>query len=181
MGISNLLSAFRGLPRTISTRSAAYDVDDLAHVAGGRDCFVVVLGNPFLDRGCDGEAFIETVVAAMQGRNHGPATHFTARSSLNAHSDYRVTLLFNGGSAATARAADLCAGNGPRIPTESLDARGRIRILAAWCREDLVLSEVSGWVAGVKSPVDRRFTRLIAQVTRELFPIDVQPGGLKGH
>lgn len=177
--IANLLSSYRSLPRTVSARSPVYEIDELARVAGGRDCFVVVYGNPFLDRGYDGETFIETVLAAMQGQNPGPATRFTARSSLNAHPDYRVMMLFNG--AASVRADDLCAGAGALASSDGLGAKGEVRILAAWCKEGSVLSEVSGWVEGVQAPTDRRFARLIAQVTRDLFPGQTEPGGLKGQ
>ena len=176
--IAHLFSAFRTLPRTVASRRPLYDFDEFARVAGGRDCFVVVHGNPFQDHEYDGEAFVEAVVEAMQGQNWGPATHFTARTPSSAHPDYRVTLLFNG--AATVRAADLCSG--AVATADAVDnTDGRVRVLAAWCKEGAVLSEVSGWIDDVKTPIDRRFTRLIAQVTRDLFPTQTEPGGLKGH
>jgi hypothetical protein len=176
--IAHLFSFFLALPRTVASRRPAYDSDEFARVAAGRDCFVIVHGNPFHNRGYDGEAFVEAAVDAMQGRNWGPATRFTARTPSGAHPDYRVTLLFNG--TATVRAADLCSGTVRATDTiESAD--GRIRVLAAWCKEGAVLSEVSGWIDGVKTPADRGFTRLIAQVTRDLFPTQTEPGSLKGH
>jgi hypothetical protein len=61
------------------------------------------------------------------------------------------------------------------------DKDGQVRVLAAWCKEGSVLSEVSGWIEGVKTPVDSRFAHLLAQVTRDLFPTETEPGGLKGH
>jgi len=161
----------------VASHQPNYDSDDFARIAGGRDCFVVVRGNPFCDQGYDGETFVEAVVDAMQGQNWGPVTHFTARTPSGAHPDYRVSLLFNG--AATVRAADLCSGSITSI--EPIGDNGRVRLLAAWCKEGSVLSEVSGWVDGVKTPVDSRFTRLIAQVTRDLFPTQTEPGGLKGQ
>jgi hypothetical protein len=173
---AHLLSGFLGLPRTVASRRPLYDSDEFARVAGGRDCFVVVHGNPFQD--FDGETFVEAVVEAMQGQNRGPRTHFTAHTPSNAHPDYRVTLLFNGPEAV--RATDLCAGSVALTgPSENKD--GRVRVLAAWCKEGSVLSEVSGWSEGVKTPVDSRFTHLLAQVTRDLFPTETEPGGNKGH
>jgi hypothetical protein len=173
--LKNLLSAFRGLPRTVAARRPAYSAHDLDRITG--DCFVVVCGNPFKD--CDGETFIETVVAAMQSNTFGRKIRFTARSAADTHPEFRVTLLFNG--AATVRAADLCAGNAVLETVEPSGDRGRVHMLAAWCRADEILSEVEGWIEGVKAPTDRRFARLVAQVTRDLFPPDIQPGGVKGN
>jgi hypothetical protein len=169
-----LLSALRGLPRTVASRHSAYSAHDIERIAGKHDCFVVVRGNPFSD--CDGEAFIETVIASMQGNAFGNRVRFTARTPLNAHPDYRVVLLFNG--TATVRAADLCGGSAALETAEPLGLRGRVSVLAAWCREDAVLNEVSGWIEGVKTAGDRRFARLVAQVTRDLFPadFDLRPG-----
>ncbi len=176
--IAHLFSTFLNLPRTVASRRPNYDSAEFARVAAGRDCFVVVHGNPFQRQGYDGEAFVEAVVDAMQDQNWGPATHFTARTPSGAHPDYRVTLLFNG--AATVRATDLCSSTVATADAlENTD--GRMRVLAAWCKDGAVLSEVSGWIDGVKTPIDRRFTRLIAQVTRDLFPAQTEPGGLKGH
>lgn len=173
---TQLFSGFLGLPRTVASRRPLYDSDEFARVAGGRDCFVVVHGNPF--QGFDGEAFVGAVVEAMQGQNRGPRTHFTARTASNAHPDYRVTLLFNGPE--SIRAADLCSGS-IAFAGSAENKEGRVRVLAAWCKEGSVLTEVSGWIEGVKTPVDSRFTHLLAQVTRDLFPTETEPGGLKGH
>ena len=176
--IAHLCSTFLGLPRTMASRRPTYDSDEFARIAGGRDCHVVIHGNPFQDQGYNSETFAESVVAAMQGQNWGPVTRFTARASANTHPDYRVTLLFNGPT--SVRASDLCSGTVTNAHSAE-NTQGRMRVLAAWCKEDSVLSEVSGWIDGVTAPTDRRFVRLIAQVTRDLFPSQTEPGGLKGH
>ena len=177
--LANLFSAFLGLPRTVSSRAPTYSADEFARLAGGRGCFVVVRGNPFADLGYADDAIVDAVIAAMQGQNPGIPTHFTARPSSAASSDHHVALLLNGGP--TVRAADICSAMDLPSVSEPLGPRGRLRILAAWCRDDVVLSEVSGRIDGVRAPTDDRFMRLIAQVIRELFPVLADPGGLKGH
>jgi hypothetical protein len=167
------------MPRTVAAYAPIYSVDDFARVAGGRDCLVAVHGNPFSRHGCDDDAFASAVVAAMQRQNLGPATSFTTRPSSRMDPHHHVALLFNGD--ATLRAADLCSATGLCGETEPLGPNGRFRVLAAWCRDGAVLAEVSGWSEGVRAPGDRHFARLIAQVTRELFPMSMSPGGLKGH
>ena len=173
------LSALVGLPRTVASHRPAYDIDEFARVAGGRACRVVVHGNPFREHGYKDAEFVAAVIAAMQGQNSGPVTRFTASPSPDANPAYRVALLFNG--AATVRADDLCAASATLPSVEPLGEKGRVRVLVAWCKEDAVLSEVSGWVGGVSAPTDRRFTRLVAQAVRDLFPQVTEPGGLKGH
>jgi hypothetical protein len=175
---SSFVSTIFGLPRTVSSQSENYCAEDFARIAGGRECPVVVRGNPFADRGWDDGAFAASVVAAMQRRNLGPETRFVLHRMDETISAHRVVLSFNGDAATTAAA--LCA-----IPQEHRgephERSGHLRVLAVWCRDGTVLSECSGRVAGVGSPADRRFARLIAQVTRELFPMLIGPGGLKGH
>ena len=173
------LSALAGLPRTVASRRPAYDIDEFARVTAGRACRVVVHGNPFRDRGCKDTAFVAAVVDALQGQNPGPATRFVAGPAPDADPAYRIVWLFNGEP--HVRAVDLCAAATALPSVEPLGDKGRVRLLAAWCRDDTVLSEVSGSVAGVSAPGDRRLARLIAQALRDLLPQSTEPGGLKGH
>lgn len=176
--LSDLASLLLGLPRTVSSQAPSYRQEDFLRLAGVRDCPVVVRGNPFAARGCDDVRFAALVVAAMQGQNPGPAVRFTVAAADDALSDDCVVVAFN--AVATLGAADLC-GNARTIAAEPIAADGRVRVLAAWCHNGAVVSECSGWTGGVHAPTDRRFVRLLAQVTRELFPGIAEPGGVKGH
>lgn len=175
--LARLVSNLLALPRTVSSQAASYNPDDFARLAGA-GCSVVVHGNPFAQRGCDDRVFVAAVVAAMQGRSPGPPVRFRAHPSNDAAPGDRVVLLFNG--SATARAADLCIDGKPQR-SDAVGPDGRIRVLAVWCHGNTVLSECAGWVSGIRATTDRRFIRLVAQVTRDLFPMMVGPGGLKGH
>ena len=176
--LSALASFILGLPRTVSSQAPSYSPDDFSRLAGGRECPVVVRGNPFADQGWSDDDFAAAVIAAMQGRNPGPTTRFTAETSREGHPAHRIILSFNAG--ATVTAAELCAASkGHR--SEPIGPNGKLHVIAAWCRNGAVASECSGWIAGVTAPTDRRFARLIAQVTRDLFPTATEPGGLKGH
>lgn len=176
--LSDLATLLLGLPRTVSSQAPSYRQEDFLRLAGMRDCPVVVRGNPFAARGCDDTRFAAAVVAAMRGQAPGPDARFTLAAADDARGDHRVVVAFN--AALTVGAADLCGGAGA-IAADPIGTDGRVRVLAAWCRNGAVASECSGWTGGVQAPTDRRFTRLLAQVTRELFPGIAEPGGLKGH
>lgn len=153
-----------GTPRTVASQSPIYRPDEVARVSAEQGCLVVVRGDPF----AAGAAFVHAVTDAMQGRNWGPAVRFTTRASETADPRYRVVMLFNG---PTVTADELCRRPDSYSSVEPPGPDGRIRVIAAWCRDDVVLSEVEGWVTGARGPTDSPFVRLVGQTTRELFPI----------
>lgn len=153
-----------GTPRTVASQAPIYSPDEVARAVADRGCLVQVRGDPF----AAGAAFVDAVIDAMQGRNWGPAIRFTTRASEAADSRYRIVMLFNG--ARTATADDLCRHADSYGSVEPPGPSGRIRVIAAWCRDDVVLSEVEGWVTGARGPTDSPFVRLVGQTTRELFP-----------
>jgi len=137
--------------------------NSFAYAAGGRDMAVVVSGNPFAVT----QAEVSRVVAdAMQGRNHGPRTHFTVTPGETARPGYRILVALNPPVAFSTQNA--CGPSGiPAVP-----ATDTVRALMIFCAKDTILSEVSGRVPATLRPLDGDFAALIGAMTRELIPIE---------
>ncbi len=152
-----------GAVRSVSDHSPAYDHGTFVYLTSGRDTLVVVRGNPF---NMDQKAFANAVTDAMQGQHWGPRTHFTVGPSETARTDIRVVMLFHGSE--TVLGDELCAS--PERFGSVKDGNG-LHLTAAFCSGSLAWTEVYAWagsVPGVNSPT---FARLVAQTTRDLFPI----------
>lgn len=112
-----------------------------------------------------GPALFRTLVAqAMSGATPARPFRFTADPADAPARKVRVVVAFD--PTPVLSAADLCAGQvasaAPGRPGE------RVALLAALCDGDQVLASVSGWVAKVDGPDDRRFRQLLTQAAREL-------------
>ena len=139
-----------------------YGVSHFVYAAAERDLEVRVRGNPFAASG--DAAFADAVVAAMQGANSGPRTHFVGGPTASTRDNFHVALVFNPSAATTADAA--CAGQ-----ATALGAGGEpIRILAAFCNRGRPLSFLES-KASAASAADPGFRALIRQSTYQLFPI----------
>lgn len=137
-----------------------YEPGAVALAAHQGEVPVRVLGNPF---GVDDGRFRTAVIAAMQEKNAGPKLRFSAAEQPDHRYDYRVTMAFG---AAELGYNDLCRADLPPPPPVSDGVRGR----AAFCIGGLLMSEISGRIAGAAGPDDPRFQRLIGQMVLELFP-----------
>lgn len=118
----------------------------------------------------DGPAQVEAVLELMGDAIHRRGgLQFTADRAAAANPAYRVAWTFN--AAAGLGSRQHCNGEGQGQPPQ---AEGRVEILATFCDEDRVLANVRGWVEDVQGLEDKRFQRLVKQVTRELFvkPVD---------
>lgn len=134
------------------------------YALNGRDAFVIIQGSGY---GVDQAAFRQAVIDNMQRARGGLNTRFTTNPVNNYNSDYKVVMLFNG--PVTAKADELC-----RRPDQYASvtpmASPETYVLAAFCRYDSALTEVSGRAAGVTSVTDARFASLIRQTVGDLFP-----------
>ena len=150
------------------TQSRLYSPTEFRFAAGGKTLYTVIRGNPF-----DAPQFrVEgAVIAAMQrGMLHTDTAltrrpEFTTDAAAAARPDYRVALVLN--PAAGVDAAGLCADSGGAPiapPGDGIVAR------MAFCHLDRVLSTSHGTLASAEDPADPRFGRMIAFMTRELFP-----------
>jgi len=142
--------------------SSGYTPDILNYSAGKGGMLTEVVGNPFA--GPKGE--LDAVVVETAQRSHfGQKIPFFTTAPEGYTSPYRVVFAMNpvnGTSAAT-----LCDGKAqtrPRLPKES------DKVSAALCARDVVITSVSGSVAGPLGPRDPAFVTLIAQLSHALFP-----------
>jgi len=62
----------------------------------------------------------------------------------------------------------ICAPNGPVAGKPTTD--GSLRVTAAWCQSNFMISRVAGQSGGVTSLDSPKFRVLMARVTQSLFP-----------
>ena len=122
----------------------------------------VIVGNPFRVPKADLD---RAVTGAMRGAPYGPPTTFTTSRAGPGSGPYRVVIAFNAPRSLSART--LC---GPNPSVSTVTGTSDVRLFAAFCLEDVVLSEASGHVSGVSGPDAHGFRALVAQVTTHLFP-----------
>ncbi len=139
------------------------------YAAGGRDLEVQTVGNPYTERGLGDQEFPEFIVASMQGHNLGQPTNFTTVPGGTARDQYKVVIVFNPVEPATYRS--LCEGEALSGPTEE-----KVRVKAAFCQGgrssgERVLTGVRADVVAEAGPNSDAFQRMMAGVTRDLFPL----------
>lgn len=138
---------------------AAYDLADLPYVAD-RGLLAEIRGNPF---GQDDAALAAEVKDALARRHFGPVFPVHTERPQGFVSPYRVVMVFD--PAPYAGRASLCE----RAPASQPNGE-RVRVRAAFCASDQLLSYVSGSVVGAAGPEDPRFRHLLTLIATELFP-----------
>ena len=199
------MSCFRRVPRSAPVLAAALLAAGCSHVARlveyqpaaiysppefyqasrDRDFRVDIQGDPF---GIDQQRFDRTVTDAMQGRQFGPATHFTTTPGPSAFGGHRVVMVFN---PATPFPNDLLC-TGQRFPTRPDSAATGIMVQAAYCAGGTIVNGIgrgggpatslTGYLDRVEGQDDPAFAGLIGHLTTSLFPPhnperDNDPGG----
>ena len=139
------------------------------YAAGGRDLEVRTVGNPYDEQGLGDQEFPDFIVASMQGHNLGQPTNFTTAPGETARDQYKVVIVFNPVEPATYRS--LCEGEAQSGPTEE-----KVRVKAAFCQGgrssgERVLTGVRADVVAEAGPNSEAFQRMMAGVTRDLFPL----------
>ncbi|MSO93353.1 MAG: hypothetical protein EXQ86_08140 [Rhodospirillales bacterium] len=123
----------------------------------------VVVGNPFAG---EKAALDRAVVDAMSEAYRGAPTRFIATPADGARPYIRIVMLFDPPITANGGAACRNPSALPSAPTGE-----RMRILAAFCSGDDVMSDVVASAPAVTSPGDPVFRRAVAAVMRDIVPI----------
>ncbi len=159
----------------------SYDPEMLGYAASRGALLTQVLGNPF---GLPRQEVEAAVIDSMAGGRVGSRVRFSTRVSAAQASPYRVVVLFN--PAPGVQAARLCADSAQPTaqPTAQPAAQpaaqptaqptggvsDKLRAMAAFCSNDVVVTSVAGSAAGVLGPNDPAFRSLIRGMVGELFP-----------
>ena len=152
-----------------NTINSAYRLDEVFYAGGSGVMRTVVTGDPF---GVGRDRFDEAVTEAMYGHHFGPEMEFVTAPADGLNPHYKVVMMFDAPLAMGGRAVCTAA---PGIENASAAAPAApapdqpVRVLAAFCRESLPLTELAGVMArsGIDDPAFRSF---VGQVTMRLFP-----------
>jgi hypothetical protein len=138
-----------------------YDFSEFWAATDGRSFRVVFAGNPF--PALPVEAVKQRLLPVMQANKPRPALRFTYEQPIEEqHPDYRLVLVFD-------PANDL--GSGPvcnGVTRFRPGTPGRVYVYGVYCRNDLALSETTGWTQAT-GPDDPRMGPLFAQLFLVLF------------
>lgn len=139
-----------------------YNPAQFGYAAGRRDLTTVIRGNPFA---LDQQAFDTALVEQLnRTTNLVQPTHFTTTPGESARPDYRAVFMFDAGPAATPL---YCRQPNP-VPV--VEPKDKVRIVAAFCRNQGVMTTVTGELAGLEGMDDPRFFELLNQMVTLLFP-----------
>ncbi len=143
---------------------STYRPSEFGYGAGRRDLWTQFRGDPF---GLGDEAFRAAMIGILARHPPKPQpTRFTTDPGESARTDYRVVFLFD--PPESFLQTRLC-----RLPIGLRSGEGGttpLRVAAAFCREQGVLTAVSGKLDDVRSIDDPRFDALIGQMVDALFP-----------
>ena len=149
-----------------------YDYREFFSAADGRNFQVIVAGNPFPNMNADDVA--RHLLPQMQTNKPRPALTFTYDPPVEEpHPYYRLVLVFD--AANNLNSVTACNGK-PRFKPGT---PGRVYVFAVYCRNDLALSETTGWVdaSGPDDPsVGVLFKDLLATVFSDSPAINLQRG-----
>ncbi len=147
-----------------------YSTGEVGYAADGRDLRVVVHGNPFASQGVSDEQLAMAVVESMRGTPGWFAANYTTTPNETARELYRV--VWRIGVANNASIYAICRG----VPGDTSGdgdiggaSSGRT-VLAALCRRERIMSNLSGTLGNIASDDDPRFKDFIKVATRQLFP-----------
>ncbi len=143
--------------------TAAYERGLGRYIASRGGLPTEVWGNPFT---AADEQVHAAVRQTMERSHFGPDFPFLAEKPQGFASPYRMVVVLD--SKTTYAYHLICAGVTP--PTGPKGDGGNVRVAAALCADDSMVTGTAGWASGVRGPDDPAFTGLIAQVTHELFP-----------
>jgi hypothetical protein len=158
-----LLTACAGQTKIYNTEvHLGYNPAQFGYAAGRRDLTTVIRGNPF---DLEQKAFESTFVDQLnRTSNLVQPTHFTTTPGETARPDYRAVFVFDAGPAP----ATFYCSQPMRVPV--VKPKDKVRLVAAFCRNQGVMTTVTGEVAGLSDIDDPRFFELINQMVTLLFP-----------
>jgi len=135
-------------------------------VYAGKDSPILVNihGNPF---GGAEAMLADNVLLSMSNAISSRVLHYTTNEAEAKSTSIKVILLF--GADKTANGRKICEG---KLPTITPAQDGKVMLRAVFCSDEQLMSDVEGWVKNVTGPDDKRFKRLIGDMTRQLFRKD---------
>ena len=147
---------------------------EVAHASGVRSHLVTAVTTSAIQTRIQNNPFPSskdvlnlTVTRAMGGRHQDVVTTFAYEPASDERGLYTLIIRFE--PPRSLSGAELCQGDeGPGADSVA----GKVRLLAAFCLGDDVLSEVKGEVGGVESVDNPAFKLLIQQTLLALFPPD---------
>jgi len=158
--IALVLAACEDAPRTDVT----YKLDDVWSFARGAmnsgPLPVVIRGNPYDDATVLNTAVVDAMTQAI---TWSADPRFTADAGSGSGSSFRVVFTLNGGALGGRDQCQGKSGGGGPLP------EGQVRVTATFCDGEDVLSNVRGKIARTDGVDDPRFSRLVRQVTRDMF------------
>lgn len=141
------------------------------YAASGRDLETIVLGNP---TSAPKSKLERAVLSAVQGVPFGPDTNFTTIPSSNARPGYRLVILISGDSwlsgAKACNKAETTINPTTQAEAVSFDAEGQVKLQAAFCYRDRVLSEARVKMREIASPEDPALRNAVRQAVLALLP-----------
>ena len=145
--------------------TSAWEPGILQYIASRGGLPTKVVGNPLL---APDEQVHATVRDTMAKSHFGPDFPFLAETPQGFSSPYRMVVVLD--AVASPAYHKLCADTGLPGVAKKADG-GEVRISAALCAGDSMVTGTAGRVSGVRGPDDPAFVSLIAQMTHELFPL----------
>jgi hypothetical protein len=161
-----LLTGCAGVTTSFADITRHYRPSELGFNAGSDGTFrVVVIGNPF---DVSKETFETAIVTEMTGSTlGGPRLAFSTAPDEADRRNHRVVLVFDPPEKRSY--LGLCA---PRVAAgaPASAGRGEVRVLAAFCQGETLITGVSGRARDVTGPRSPNFGFLVRQTTMSLFP-----------
>ncbi len=149
----------------------AYAPSEFRHAAANKPVRTVIAGNPFPKT--TERAAHDAVLAAMQPVNwhqplpFTPRTYFTDTPKGEHNPRYRVVVALNPDETKNGWKSAPCAEENTPPTLGPLDDH---TVRMVFCRDEAPLSISHGTLNGNATPDDKRFRRMIARATMELFP-----------
>ena len=138
-----------------------YDFSEFWAATDGKTFRVIVAGNPFPALPLD-EVKARLLPVLQANKPRPPLTFTYAAPAEEPHPDYRLVLVFD--PANDLGSAAVCGGTTRLKP----GTPGRVYVYGVYCRNDLALSETTGWTEAT-GPDDPRLGPLFAQLFLVLF------------
>ena len=138
-----------------------YDFSEFWAATDGRSFRVIFAGNPF--PALPQEEVKQLLLPVMQANKPRPALRFTYEKPLEEpRPDYRLVLVFD--PANDLGSSAVCSG----VTRFKPPTPGRVYVYGVYCRNDLAMSETTGWTQA-SGPDDPRMGQLFAQLFLVLF------------
>ena len=158
--LAGLLAACAG-PTTYRWDWQSWDPSKLSYAAGQGAILTDIRGNPFNQ---PKEQVDAAITEAMLGAHFGPVVPFVTEKPQDYKSPYRVVMVFDPDERLTPQ--KLCAED----PKPGERSEGVIRVVAAFCAQDIHETSVWGTVGQTSGPESEDFQSLVKIMTTQLFP-----------